>query len=69
MNTFLDLDNHSEYYWKLVAEKRQEALRETLDENAALRQKISVLEAKAEMLEKALAESTDVIDWLNVRKQ
>lgn len=51
-----------------MAEKRQEALRETLDENAALRQKISVLEEKAEMLEKALAESTDVIDLLNVRK-
>jgi geminin len=61
-----DIDNPSENYWQVLAERRQTALENTLAENKKLEQHIEVLEEKVHVYKKQLDETRAFIEILQV---
>jgi len=59
-------DGPSERYWQVLAERRKMALEETLKENQSLHERIELLKEENATLKSLVAESTEVIEVLNL---
>jgi len=66
LECLFDIDNPSENYWQVLAERRQTALENTLAENKKLEQHIEVLEEKVHVYKKQLDETRAFIEILQV---
>ncbi|XP_044730265.1 geminin [Chrysoperla carnea] len=54
----------SEHYWEMIAEKRRQALDETLEENRKLHEKIELLEEENKTCKEMLQESKNLVEIL-----
>lgn len=62
----LTSDEPSIDYWKRLAEKREEALNITLQENAKLKEDISTLQQENKICKEMLEESRNLVEVLKV---
>lgn len=63
----LTADEPSENYWRITAEKREEALNNSLQENARLQDKVHNLEEENRICKEMLNESKSLINVLQVK--
>lgn len=61
-------DEPSENYWRTLAEKREEALNDSLQENERLRDQIHNLQEETRICKEMLDESRTLISVLQVRE-
>lgn len=53
-------------YWKVMADRRREALEEALNENRALCEKIELLEDEISALRELIDDSAHIINYVHV---
>lgn len=61
-----DLDNPSENYWQILAERRRMALMDALEENKKLREHIEKLEEENHVYKEMLDETRTLVEVLQV---